>query len=591
MIVNALAVISIKQVLKNSKGARLVAVFTIILMLSESVVETYLPKILAEIIDKVTLIVDIGGSRAEGLLFIRDRGIEMVLLAVAGVLFNIIAVYTSQAAAFGIAHNLRMSAFSHIQKLGLKDIDSFTTSSLVVRLTNDITSVQNLTHLFLRIGLRAPFMFIYGIFMASTLNRKLSVVFLFAIIPLAVTIVYRINTALPLFRRVQRALDKLNDFVRENLLGIRVVKNYTKEKEQEKAFEEVSGGYAEVTTQGNVKLSVIQPIMQFIMAMTTVSVVWYGGYLYMHDEVTIGVITALLTYITQILIAFRMMSDVIVNYSRVKISMDRIDEVIEKEPSIRTAADAETALSDGSVVFDDVCFSYTGVGDYVLEHVSLEAHSGESVAILGGTGSGKSTIVHLIPRMYDISEGNIYIGQKNLRDLSLEALRANIAVVPQFSTLFSETVRSNLLWGNPFATDEDIKKALYTACADEFVAKLSEGEDTFLARGGKNLSGGQKQRLCIARALVRNPKILLLDDSLSAVDTETDAKIRQRIAENYPDMTTLIIAQRIKSVKTADRIYVIDAGSIVACGNHETLSKTSDVYKEIMDSQKEVADE
>lgn len=567
------------------------ALLTVALMCGEVLVETHLPKILAQIIDYVTAITDTGGSTADGLSYIYKMGALMVILALVGVTVHLVANYASQKASFGLAHNLRIAAFDKIQVLGLKNIDRLTTTSLVVRLTNDISSVQNLFRQILGLGLRAPFMFINSIIIASTLNKKLSLVFLYAIIPMIFTIVYRMNTSLPVFKRVQKALDGLNDFVRENLLGIRVVKNYTKEQAQTEAFDEISGSYADITADANVKLAIIQPLMQLIMGFTTVGVIWYGGYLYMHEEVTIGIITALITYITQILMSFRMMSNVIVNYSRTKVSIDRINEIIDTDSAVKEKKNPVTELADSSVEFKNVTFGYTDGGDDVLSDVSFTAKEGEVTAFLGGTGSGKSTLLHLIPRMYDVTEGEVKVGGENVKDLSLSVLRKEVAVVPQFSTLFSETVRANLLWGNENADEEQIKKALHTACADEFVENLSDGIDTFLARGGKNLSGGQKQRLCIARALIKEPKILLLDDSLSAVDTKTDALIRERLAKNYPDTTTVIIAQRIKSVKNADKIYVIDGGKIVAEGTHKTLSQSNEIYKEIMDSQKEAADE
>ncbi len=567
------------------------SLFTVALMCGDVLVETHLPKILAQIIDCVTMITDTGGNISDGLQYIYRMGALMVLLALVGVSVHLIANYASQKASFGLAHNLRIAAFDKIQLLGLKNIDSITTTSLVVRLTNDISSVQNLFRQILGLGLRAPFMFINSIIIASTLNKKLYLVFLYAIIPMIFTIVYRMNTSLPIFKRVQKALDKLNDFVRENLLGIRVVKNYTKEQSQSEAFDEISGSYAEITADANIKLAIIQPLMQLIMGFTTVGVIWYGGYLYMHDEVTIGIITALITYITQILMSFRMMSNVIVNYSRTKVSIDRINEILDTKPAVIENENPTTELDCNSVEFKNVTFSYTEGGDDVLKDISFVAAQGEVTAFLGGTGSGKSTLLHLIPRMYDVTQGEVIVGGENVKDIALTSLRQDVAIVPQFSTLFSETVKENLMWGNENATDEQIKKALHTACADEFVEGLTDGIDTFLARGGKNLSGGQKQRLCIARALIREPKILLLDDSLSAVDTKTDALIRERLGKNYPDTTTIIIAQRIKSVKNADKIYVIDGGRIVAEGTHTTLSQTSDIYKEIMDSQKEVADE
>ncbi len=580
-----------KNIVKYSKGIRLTALVTIVLMCCEVLVETHLPKILSQIIDYVTAITDTGGSTTDGLHYIYKMGTLMVLLAVVGVTVHLIANYASQKASFGLSHNLRIASFEKIQVLGLKNIDRLTTTSLVVRLTNDISSVQNLFRQILGLGLRAPFMFLNSIIIAATLNKKLYLVFLYAIIPMLFTVVYRMNTALPVFKRVQKALDGLNDFVRENLLGIRVVKNYTKEEQQTEAFDEISSSYADITANANVKLAIIQPLMQLIMGFTTVGVIWYGGYLYLHDEVTIGVITALITYITQILMSFRMMSNIIVNYSRTKVSIDRINEIIDTEPAVAEKHNAIKELIDGSVEFKNVTFSYTDGGEDVLQDVSFVAKSGGVTAFLGGTGSGKSTLLHLIPRMYDVTGGEVIVGGTNVKDIALSTLRKDIAIVPQFSTLFSETVRSNLLWGNDNADEAQMKKALNTACADEFVEELTAGIDTFLARGGKNLSGGQKQRLCIARALIREPKILLLDDSLSAVDTKTDAAIRERLAQNYPDTTTIIIAQRIKSVKCADKIYVIDGGKIVAQGTHKTLSQTNEIYREIMDSQKEVVDE
>ena len=479
-----------------------------------------------------------------------------------------------------------------ISHFSFKNIDKFSTSSLVTRLTTDVNRLQEAFHMIIRIAVRSPSMMIFSLVMAFSINSRLALIFLAAVPVLVIGLTLIMTKAHPIFKRMFKKYDKLNRVVQENLRGIRVVKAFVREKEETEKFNEVSGEIYNDTVSAEKILSFNMPLMQMTVYTCILLVCWFGATLIINynvagvgESLTTGELTALLNYTMQILMSLMMLSMIFVTVVMSRASAERVCEVLDEESTIRSPEEnALYSVENGSIEFRNVNFAYHE-GKNVLKNINFSIKSGETIGIIGGTGSSKSTLVQLIPRLYDTVSGEVLVGGHNVRDYDIHTLRDAVAMVLQKNVLFSGTIKENLRWGNENATDEEMKQACISACADEFISSFPDGYDTYIEQGGTNVSGGQKQRLCIARALLKNPKILIMDDSTSAVDTKTDYMLRETMANSIPDTTKLIIAQRISSVQACDRIIVIDNGEINGIGSHEELLKTNDIYREVYESQ------
>lgn len=536
-------------------------------------------------------LIDYGISRNDMGNVLKYGGL-LVGCAVASMALGFFSGWSTSTAAAGLARNLRDDMFRNIQTFSFSNIDKISTSSIVTRLTTDVANVQNAFLMTIRIGARSPMMLVFAMYFAFRTSVRLSLVFLGVTVLLALGLYLIIRHIHPIFRRVFKRYDKLNNAVQENLLGIRVVKNYIREDHEIEKFSSFSEMIFQDFVKAGKRLAFLPPLMQFCSYLSTILIAWFGAHEIVgsgnNPEIglTTGQLTSLVTYTMQILISLMMLSNVLIHYLVSRAAVERIGEVLEEKSDLWNKQDALTCVSDGSVVFENVVFAYSREAEKpVLENINISIASGDVVGILGGTGSSKSTLVQLIPRLYDVDEGRVLVGGVDVRDYDLASLRDQVAVVLQKNQLFSGTIKENLRWGKEDATDEDMVRACTLAHADTFVRALPQGYDTFVERGGTNLSGGQRQRLCIARALLKSPKILILDDSTSAVDTQTDRSIRKALLEDIPDTTKIIISQRVGSVQDADQIIVMDDGKVSACGKHEDLLQTSMIYREIFESQ------
>ena len=550
-----------------------------LMMVTEVLGEILLPKFMSMIINHGVAQKDGGYILKMGLVM----AITYFLMAAGGIL----GAYFAAKASISFTIDLRRDVFARVQQFSFKNIDSFSTGSLVTRLTNDIQQVQNLIMMGLRMMLRAPGMFLGALVMAFWMNAELAAVILVVIPLLTAAIVWILRTAYPRFTAMQKALDTLNSGIQEVLTNVRVVKSFVREDYEEKRF---AGTNRELKEAGLRALKIViatMPVMMFAMNVTTLAIVWFGGNLIIGGRMAVGDLTAFTTYIVQILMSLMMLSMVFLQSSRAMASIRRIDEVLDEpiDLSDENASQKDRKVEKGRVEFKDVSFSYREGGEPVLSHISLTAEPGETIGILGATGSGKTSLVQLIPRLYDVTEGSVRVDGIDVREYSLKNLRDGVGMVLQKNVLFSGTIEENLRWGDETATEEEVRRAAVYAQADSFVNSFAEGYKTEMGQGGVNVSGGQKQRLCIARALLKKPKILILDDSTSAVDTRTDAQIRKALREYIPETTKIIIAQRISSVQDADRILVLDNGQINGLGTHEELLKTNTIYQEVYNSQ------
>jgi ATP-binding cassette subfamily B protein len=492
----------------------------------------------------------------------------------------------------GFAKNLRSALFRRVQDFSFANVDKFSTASLTTRLTTDVTNIQNAFMMLIRGAFRSPIMLICATTAAIKFNLRLSTVFLCAIPALALSLAFIISHAHPRFEKMLKQYDVMNARVQENLIGIRVVKAFAREDYEKKRFDESADSVrrAQVFAEKLVILSM--PIMQLVMYASIVAILWFGGKMTMNGEIFTGELNAFISYVSQILMALMMLSILFIMLVISRASIQRVYEVLAEEPTICPPENGLTDTADGSVSFRGVSFSYfNDMNNLALDHIDLDIRSGETVGIIGGTGSSKTSLVQLIPRLYDATEGEVIVGGHNVKDYTLDALRDDVAMVLQKNVLFSGTIRDNLRWGNANASDEEIEEACRAACAHDFIMGFPDGYGTELGQGGVNVSGGQKQRLCIARALLKKPKIIILDDSTSAVDTATDSSIRKAFREKLADTTTIIIAQRISSVQDADRIIVMDDGRITDVGTHDELLATSSIYREVYESQQKGADE
>lgn len=555
-----------------------------LMMVTEVLGEILLPKFMSMIINH-------GVAQKDG-GYILKMGLVMAITSFLMAAGGILGAYFAAKASISFTSDLRRDLFARVQQFSFKNIDTFSTGSLVTRLTNDIQQVQNLIMMGLRMMLRAPGMFLGALVMAFWMNAELAAVILVVIPLLTAAIVWILRTAYPRFTAMQKALDTLNSGIQEVLTNVRVVKSFVREDYEEKRF---AGTNRELKEAGLRALKIViatMPVMMFAMNVTTLAVVWFGGNLIIGGRMAVGDLTAFTTYIVQILMSLMMLSMVFLQSSRAMASIRRIDEVLDEpiDLSDENASQKDRKVEKGRVEFKDVSFSYREGGEPVLSHISLTAEPGETIGILGATGSGKTSLVQLIPRLYDVTEGSVRVDGIDVREYSLKNLRDGVGMVLQKNVLFSGTIEENLRWGDETATEEEVRRAEVYAQADSFVNSFAEGYKTEMGQGGVNVSGGQKQRLCIARALLKKPKILILDDSTSAVDTRTDAQIRKALREYIPETTKIIIAQRISSVQDANRILVMDGGTICNIGTHEELLKTSEIYREVYTSQNKGGD-
>ena len=546
--------------------------------LIEAIFEVIVPLIMAAIVDN-----GIKGNMGKG--YVYKMGGVLILLGVLGLCFALICQYLASKASQSVGTVMRNDMFRHINSLSHAELDRLGTPSLITRLTNDINQVQQAVAMFIRLVVRAPFIVIGSAIMAMSIDLKLSVIFVI-IIPLVVLVLYLImSRSIKYYKVIQKKLDRISLVTREGLSGVRVIRAFSRQDTEQKRFDEANDDYLDISLRVGRLSALLNPLTYVILNLAIAAIVWYGGVGVDTGRLTQGEVIAFVNYMTQISLALVVVANLVVLFTKAAASSARINEVLEIEPSIKNGTEKDGAGSENAVEFSHVYFSYNNSGEYALEDIDLTAKKGETIGVIGGTGSGKSTLASLIPRFYDISKGELKINGTNAADYDTTALRQKVGVVPQKAVLFSGTIAENMRWGKRDATDEEIWKALETAQAKEFVEKMPDGLDTHIAQGGKNLSGGQKQRLTIARALVSQPDILILDDSASALDFATDAALRKAIAQNTTGMTTFIISQRANSIMQADKIIVLDDGRQAGLGTHRELLESCSVYREICYSQ------
>ncbi len=571
----------LKKLAPYTRGYRWYILLGVLCSVGEAVLELELPQ-------AMSAIVDVGianGDRSYILL----TGVKMFLMAMAALACGVGAAVMAAKAAMGFGANIRQAEYEQVQRFSFANIEHFSTASLITRLTNDVASVQMTLFMGMRICVRAPVMLVTALIKAMEISLGLSQVFLVAVPLLAVAVVIVIRYVGPFFTALQNATDELNLVVQENLNAVRVVKSFVREDEEEQKFRTRSDKLRDTAERAFGFVVMFMPLMILIMGGTIVSLMWLGGHQVAAGTLLSGDLLAFFTYASEILMSLMMVSMVLMILTRAIACGKRIVEVLDEQPQITDAqADPALTVENGDIRFDHVYFKYhTTAEDWNLTDIDLHIESGMTVGILGGTGSAKSTLVSMIPRLYEVDEGAVYVGGRNVKDYTMEALRSGCAMVLQKNTLFSGTIRENLRWGRADATDAEIEEACRMACADEFIQRMPDGYDTYIEQGGTNVSGGQKQRLCIARAILRRPKVLILDDSTSAVDTATDAKIRGALKTALPGATKLIIAQRITSVMDADMILVLDDGRVVGQGTHAQLMESCEIYREVYESQQE----
>ena len=571
----------LRKLARYTKGYGIYILLGVLCSVGESVLELELPQAMSEIVDVGIA----NGDRSYILL----TGLKMFLMAIAALLCGVGAAALAAKASMGFGANLRQAEYKQVQRFSFANIEHFSTASLITRLTNDISSVQMTLFMGMRMCVRAPVMLITALIKAMEISLDLSQVFLVVIPLLVIAVAIVIRYVGPFFTALQSATDDLNLVVQENLNAVRVVKSFVREDEEKEKFRVRSDKLRDTAERAFGFVVTFMPIMIMLMGGTIVSIMWLGGHDVAEGTLLSGDLMAFFTYASEILMSLMMVSMVLMFLTRAIACGKRIVEVLDEQPQITDdGADKTLTVENGDIRFDHVYFKYHPTAEnWNLTDIDLHIESGMTVGILGGTGSAKTTLVSMIPRLYEVNGGAVYVGGRNVKEYTMEALRDGCAMVLQKNTLFSGTIRENLRWGRAEATDQEIEEACRMACADEFIEKMPDGYDTYIEQGGTNVSGGQKQRLCIARALLRRPKVLILDDSTSAVDTATDARIRAALKTALPDATKLIIAQRITSVMDADRIIVLDDGHVVGLGTHEQLMKNCDIYREVYESQQE----
>ena len=568
----------VKRLLREVKEYKTASILTPICMILEVVFETLIPYLMASIIDK--------GINNSDMDHVVKIGGLMFLVAILSLLTGIGGGAFGARASTGFAKNLREAMYNNIQTFSFKNIDKFSTAGLVTRLTTDVSNVQNAYQMILRMAMRAPFSMICALVMAFYINARIASIYLAAVLVLAVFMVFLIRRATATFKEAFPKYDALNESVQENVSAIRVVKAYVREKEEIGKFKTASQNIYKIFKKAEYNIIVSGPIMSATVYTCIILISWIGAKMIVSDLLTTGELASLLAYCMNILMSMMMLSIVFVMITMSSASIERIAEVLNEEADIVNPKDPVMEVKDGSIEFKDVVFSYNNNGNEpVLKDIDLRIRAGETIGIMGATGSSKTSLVNLISRLYDVNGGSIKVGGIDVRKYDLEVLRNSVSVVLQNNVLFSGSIYDNLRWGNKDATDEQCKEACKLACADDFIESFPDGYNTMITQGGTNVSGGQKQRLCIARALLKNPKVLILDDSTSAVDTATDARIRKAFREYMPETTKLIIAQRVSSVMDADRIIIMEEGRVDGFGTHEELLKTNEIYREIYETQ------
>ena len=560
---------------KQYKSASILApVFTA----GEVIMEVLIPFVTASIIDK--------GIEAGDISKVYLYGGIMLVMALLSLGFGVLAGRYAAKASSGLACNLREGIYEKVQTFAFSNIDKYSTAGLVTRMTTDVTNVQNAYQMILRIAVRAPLMLVCSMAMCFFISAKLSAIFLVAIVVLAAGLIFIMSRTIPLFNEVFRKYDDLNASVQENVSAIRVVKAFVRENYENKKFGKAAETLYKLFVKAESHLAFNNPMMMLVVYGCILSISWFGAHLIVAGSLSTGNLTSLFSYVMSVLMSLMMLSMIFVMVTMSAASARRIAEVLEEVPDMDNPAQSEQTVADGSIDFNHVDFSYKhGSGEKTLQDIDLHIHSGETIGIIGGTGCGKSSLVSLISRLYDVDSGSVWVGGKDVRCYDMEALRNQVAVVLQKNVLFSGTILDNLRWGKEDATEEECAEACRQACADEFIERFPDGYNTWIEQGGSNVSGGQKQRLCIARALLKKPKVLILDDSTSAVDTATDAKIREAFAKKILGTTKLIVAQRISSVQGTDRILVLDNGKVNGFDTHENLLKTNRIYREIYEAQ------
>ena len=568
----------IKRLLKSVRAFKKDALLTPFFVVLEVVMEVIIPMVMALLIDK--------GIDGQDMAAIWKYGIILVLCAMLALVFGAAAGTFAARASTGFARNLRHDMYYNVQNFSFSNIDKFSTGSIVTRLTTDVTNVQNAFQMCTRIAVRCPVMLVFALFMAMRINSRMALVFLAVLPILAIGMGILMKVVGPVFERAFKIYDRMNTVVQENVRGIRVVKTYVREDHETEKFEGVSGMLYRTFSKAQKTMAGVMPLMQFCMYACMLLISWFGARLIVVGSMTTGELTSMFSYAMQILMSLMMVAMVFVMITMAKASAERVAEILDEQPDLHNPANPIHEVKDGAIEFDDVSFSYKGdERKLALKNVNLHIKAGQTVGILGGTGSAKSTLVQLIPRLYDTTHGTVKVGGVDVRDYDIEALRDQVAMVLQKNVLFSGTIKENLRWGDENASDEELERVCRLAQADEFIQQMPDKYDTHIEQGGSNVSGGQKQRLCIARALLKKPKILILDDSTSAVDTKTDALIRKAFAEEIPDTTKIIIAQRVSSVQDADQIVILDGGTVQAVGTHDELLAANTIYQEIYNQQ------
>lgn len=566
-----------KKLLPLMKKYMKFAVLSPILMILEVLADIIVPYLMSRIVDI--------GIQNRDIEYIVKIGLIMVASALLGMTFGIISAHCGATAGYGFAAEIREKTFKKVQDFSFANLDKFTVSSLITRLTNDCNTIGQVAMMSLRMAIRAPFLMIFALIMAFNINASLARIFMIVIPVTAIIIAIVLVKARPLFKKLQARVDRVNAIIQENLIGIRVVKSYNRQEHEEKRFKERNDSLKDTALQAISIIIFLMPVANLVIYSTIVAVLWFGGNQVIMGTMGRGELISFITYITQILMSLMMLSFFFMQLLRGSASVSRISEVLDTKSEIKEIDNPIKELKDGAISFNNVSFCYPGSKEKTLKNINFSVNTGEILGIIGSTGSSKSTLVQLIPRLYDVTEGAVTVGGIDVKNYNIKVLRDKVAFVLQKNILFSGTLRENMKWGNEKATDNEIIKALKQAQAWEFVSKYKDGLDHKVEQGGDNFSGGQKQRLSIARSLIKSPKVIILDDSTSAVDMTTDAKIQQAFKEEMGDVTTIIIAQRISSIQHADRIIVMNEGEIESIGNHEDLMHKSPIYKEIYNSQ------
>ncbi len=562
------------QIKQYKKDTILTPIFTAL----EVLFEVIIPLITAKLIDD--------GISAGNMSAVVKYGVIMVIVAFLSLGSGVLAGKYAATASTGFACNLRHAMYDNIQRFSFSNIDKFSTAGLITRMTTDVTNIQNAFQMLIRIAVRAPFTLICSLIMCIAINGELSLIFLAALVILGAALFLIIGKVSRIFEVVFKKYDDLNASVQENVSAIRVVKAFVREDHETTKFKNASNSIYKMFVKAESLIALNSPIMMFVVYFCIILISWLGAKFIVAGSLTTGELTSLFSYVMSVLMSLMMLSMIFVMLTMSEASAKRVVEVIKEEPDIVNPETPDTNIADGRIDFNHVNFAYAhSSGENVLENIDLHINAGETIGIIGGTGCGKSSLVNLISRLYDVTDGSVYVGGKDVKSYDLEALRNSVAVVLQKNVLFSGTILDNLRWGNENATEEECRAVCRLACADEFIERFPDGYNTYIEQGGSNVSGGQKQRLCIARALLKNPKVLILDDSTSAVDTATDAKIREAFAQRIPGTTKIIISQRISSVKDADRVLVLDDGKVSGFDTHEKLLETNEIYKEIYDAQ------